>query len=354
MKEKFKNICIVYDADILFALKQMDDVDHKLLIVLKEGKVFGLISVGDIQRAMIAKVPLTEPIYTVLRKDVSFLRQGEDISLEKEKMKKNRNEFMPIVSENNELLDVIFWKDLFPEQKSRLIKKLGIPVVIMAGGKGSRLEPITNVLPKPLIPVGKKTIVEEIMDRFVDAGCCNFHMSVNYKADMMKYYFSSLKASPYTIDYFQEAKPLGTAGSMYLIKDRINSTFFVSNCDIIIDQDLEEIYNYHIDNKNAITIVSVLKHYKIPYGIIETGKQGLLESLSEKPELTFQINSGMYILEAELLGRIPENTFFHITELIENVKEAGMNVGVFPVSEGSWRDIGTWKEFLHNQEISIF
>jgi NDP-sugar pyrophosphorylase family protein len=135
---------------------------------------------------------------------------------------------------------------------------------------------------------------------------------------------------------------------MFLIRDKIRSTFFVSNCDIIIDQDLEEVYNYHKKNNNIVTIVSVLKHYKIPYGTIETGAQGLLERLSEKPELTFQINSGMYILEPEVLDYIPINEFFHITELIKKVKLKGENVGVFPVSEGSWKDIGDWGEYLQH------
>ncbi len=346
MQEKYKDICVNYDAEILSALKQMDAVDHKLLIVMKQDKVLGLISIGDIQRALIAKIELSSPIFSILRKDATFLRQGEDISLEKEKMKKKRNEFMPIVSENNDLLEVIFWDDLFEEKVKENRRQLDIPVVIMAGGKGSRLKPITNVLPKPLIPVGEKSILEEIMDRFVNAGCNKFYMSVNYKADMLKYYFSSLKDSPYQIEYFQEDQPLGTAGSMYLIKNKIDTPFFVSNCDIIIDQDLSEIYDYHRSNGNAITLVSVLKHYKIPYGTLETGERGLLLSLSEKPELTFQINSGMYILEPYLLDDIPDNTFFHITDLIEKVKGSGRNVGVFPVSEGSWKDIGEWSEYL--------
>src|SRR5690606_21978469 len=112
------------------------------------------------------------------------------------------------------------------------------------------------------------------------------------------------------------------------------------------DQDYSEILNYHKENKNEITVVSTLKHYSIPYGTIETTKGGMLTSLEEKPELTFQINSGMYLLEPSLLNEIPGNEFFHITDLIHNVKNSGRNVGVFPVSEGSWRDIGEWSEYL--------
>ena len=132
---------------------------------------------------------------------------------------------------------------------------------------------------------------------------------------------------------------------MFLIKEKIDRTFFVSNCDILIDQDLEEIYNYHINNSNLITVVSALKNYKIPYGTLETELNGILKKIDEKPEIVFQINTGMYILEPEVLNFIPENVFFHITDLIEKVMKSKGRVGVFPVSENSWRDVGNWKDY---------
>jgi NDP-sugar pyrophosphorylase family protein len=221
----------------------------------------------------------------------------------------------------------------------------------MAGGKGTRLKPITNILPKALIPIGESTILEHIMDRFAGIGCLNFHLSVNYKADMIRHYFKALNHPDYKISYFEEEKPLGTVGSLYLLKGKINQTFFISNCDIIIEEDYGEIYNYHKENKNEITIVAALKHYPIPYGTIETGNNGILLSLSEKPELTFKINSGMYILEPHLINDIPENTFYHITDLIDKVKSEGGKVGVFPVSENSWQDIGDWDEYLSTANI---
>ncbi len=144
--------------------------------------------------------------------------------------------------------------------------------------------------------------------------------------------------------YLEE--PLGTAGSLYLLKGKINNTFFISNCDIIIEEDYGEIYNYHKKNQNELTIVAALKHYAIPYGTLETGDNGILQKLHEKPELVFKINSGMYILEPHLLKEIPENKIFHITKLIENIKKRGGKVGVFPVSENSWKDIGEWSAYL--------
>ena len=139
---------------------------------------------------------------------------------------------------------------------------------------------------------------------------------------------------------------MGTAGSLSLIKEKINNTFFINNCDIIIEQDYSEILDYHKKNNNEITIVAALKHISIPYGTLETGENGILLEISEKPEYTFKINSGMYVLEPQLINEIPENTFYHITDLIEKVRSRNGKVGVFPVSEKSWVDIGNWNEYI--------
>jgi NDP-sugar pyrophosphorylase family protein len=139
--------------------------------------------------------------------------------------------------------------------------------------------------------------------------------------------------------------PLGTAGSLYLLKDNIRTTFFVTNCDIIVDQNYEDILSYHFDNKNEITIVAALKHYAVPYGTLTSREDGLLHSIQEKPELIFKINAGFYILEPQLLEEIPQRKFYHITNLIEKLLVNNRRVGVFPVSEKSWIDIGTWDEY---------
>ena len=183
------------------------------------------------------------------------------------------------------------------------------------------------------------------MDKFCDAGCNTFYLSINYKAEMIKYYFSTLQKDIYHISYLQEEKALGTAGSLHLLKGKINSTFFLSNCDILVNQEISDIYEYHRTIKNEITIVAALKNYSIPYGILETSKDGLLQSITEKPELTFKINTGLYILEPHLINEIPENEFFHITSLIDKLQKEKRKVGVFPVSEKSWRDIGEWNEY---------
>jgi len=262
-------------------------------------------------------------------------------------MKERRNDFMPIIDDEKRVVDVIFWDDLFESKREKENPNLKLPVVIMAGGKGSRLRPLTNVLPKPLIPIGNQTMLEDIMDRFVDSGCNEFYISVNYKAETIKQYFQNLQNPLYKISFFQEDIPLGTAGSLHLLKDKINSTFFVSNCDIIIDEDYAEILRYHRQSGNEITVVAAIKNYAIPYGTLETGSSGRLQSIQEKPDITFKINTGMYILEPHIIREIPENEFYHITTLIDKLIKDSRKVGVFPINEGSWTDIGNWEEYLN-------
>lgn len=345
-KEVIDKISIAPSVTILAALKIMDSQKCKLLMVVENGVFLSLLSIGDIQRAIIANIPLTEPVSGILRSETRVAFDTDDRDCVIAGMKERRNEFMPVLNNRKEIVDVIFWEDIIVNEQPVSKAQLDLPVVIMAGGYGTRLRPLTNVLPKPLIPIGEKTMVEDIMHRFFEYGCSNFFLSVNYKADFIRYYLDTNADHDYVISYFQEDKPLGTAGSLYLLKDRIHSTFFVSNCDIIVNDDYAEMLNYHRSNKNEITIIAAVKTFNIPYGTLETGVEGILNNLQEKPELTYKINTGMYIIEPDILDEIPEDKFFHITHLMENLVKQGRRVGVYPINEGSWIDIGNWDEYI--------
>ena len=345
MNHILQNRSIAPSRSLLDAMKAMDMQKVKTLFVFDGDHFEGLLTLGDIQRAIIKNIALTESVGRIMNKNkiYGYIAEGEDAI--KEKMRRMRAEVMPIVDEKGDLVDVWFWGDLF--KKSELVEreKIDLPVVIMAGGKGSRLKPITNVIPKPLVPVGDKTILEVIMDQFEEIGCHKFYMSVNYKADMIKYYLSQLP-NKYDIEFFQEEKPLGTIGSVSLLKDKIHTSFFVSNCDSINEQDYRDVWDYHVSNHNDMTIVTMIKSFKIPYGVIETGEDGLMVTLREKPEQTYQVNTGVYILNPECIAEIPEGEFFHITQLMEKVKVRGGRVGCFPISEHAWTDMGEWPEYL--------
>lgn len=345
--ERIKELSISKSTTLREALKRMDDIGRKLLIVLDDNdKFFSLISIGDIQRAIIHNKDIGESVKNVLRENVRVAGENDDIEKIKQRMRVRRNEFMPIISQKGTILKIILWEDLFEHKRPESNKKYDLPVIIMAGGEGRRLRPLTNVLPKPLIPLGETTVIEQIMDKFWELGSNRFYISLNYKADLIEYYLNSSKKSNYTINYFRESKPLGTAGSLNLLKDKINETFFISNCDILIDQDYSEILDYHIKNQNEITIVAALKNFAIPYGVLNTGEYGTLKGIDEKPDLTFKINTGLYVLEPHLINEIPIDTFFHITRLIEKIIERNGRIGVFPISDGSWKDIGEWNEYL--------
>jgi dTDP-glucose pyrophosphorylase len=343
--EQISQRFIENNSTILQALQKMDRINKKLLLVLKKGQFIGVLSIGDVQKAIISNHSFDVPIERIMRKEFVYATTANGRRSVLELMKKQRIECMPIVNETGALVDAYMWEDVFEELAPHPQADLGLPVVIMAGGKGTRLKPLTNVFPKPLIPFENKTIIESIMDKFCQVGCNEFYLSVNYKAEIIKYYFSSLKNSPYKIDYIQETKPLGTAGSLHLLKGRLNSTFFVSNCDIVIEQDYADILDYHQAYGNEITVVAAIKNYAIPYGILETEDGGKLSGIIEKPDITYKINTGFYIFEPHLLDEIPENEFYNLTTLIDKLIKEKRKVGVFPISERSWKDIGEWKEY---------
>jgi dTDP-glucose pyrophosphorylase len=346
------NLIIQKSSSIIATMKQMDSVRHKSLLAFDDDKFYSIVTIGDLQRAIIANYDLNTSISEIINvKDKQYAYTSESIEEIKRRMLQIRCEYMPVLDKEGNLVDVYSWFDLFPTVSAEDNREpIDLPVVIMAGGLGTRLKPLTNVLPKPLIPIGDKTILEEILDQFEDIGCKNFYLSVNYKSDMIRYYLNHLEHK-YSIEYFEETKPLGTIGSVSLLKGKISTPFFVSNCDIIIDQDYRDVYEYHINNKNELTIVTAMKSFEIPYGVIETGKDGLMTGLQEKPDVTYMINTGVYILNPECIDEIPDNSFFHITQLIERIKKRGGRIGCYPVSEYAWRDMGEWSEYLKETKV---
>ena len=339
---KYKNI-IDIDSTIINALKVMNNSSMNLLVIVEKDKFIGLLSIGDIRRAILKNINLNQvKISTILRDDILIAKSNESIESIKEKMLKDLIICMPVVDNNNNLKNIYYWDELFSDKKK--LEPMSVDVVIMAGGKGTRMRPLTNIIPKPLIPIGEKPIIEIIIDNFMKHQVKNFYISVNYKAKMIEDYLQSKESKQCNLTYFTEDKPLGTIGSLYLIKEKLKRTLFVSNCDIIIDEDYADILQYHREHGNDITIVSAIKHLSMPYGVMETGEDGILVGMSEKPEFSFQINTGMYLLEPSILKELPDNEFYHITDLIEKIKGKG-KVGVFPVAEKSWHDIGQWKEY---------
>ncbi len=339
-------ILIPPETTLFEALEIMDRVERKLLVICDNTmKFYGVISVGDIQRAILGKRDLNSAVVESVRSDIIFARQEDKKELIKGRMTKDRIESMPVVNREGILIDIIDWEEIFEDEETINKDEVMFPVVIMAGGEGRRLRPLTNIIPKPLIPVSSKTIIEEIMEKFARVGCREFYLSLNYKAQLIKDYFSN-KTTDYEICYVEEEEPLGTAGSLYLFKERLKNTFFMTNCDILFDVELAELVKYHKENNNLVTIVSVIKSYSIPYGTIETKENGMLTCLTEKPDYIYQINSGLYVLEPEVFSYIEDNEYLHLPDLIQRILGQNGRVGVFPIPEGCWTDMGNWDEYL--------
>ena len=242
------------------------------------------------------------------------------------------------------LKNVILLESLLEENERKINKKLSLPVIIMAGGIGSRMEPFTKVLPKPLIPVNGKPIIEHIIDNFLQNGCSDFHLTINYKSKILRAYFSELKKD-YSISFQEEKKPLGTAGSLKFFSGKFDKPIFITNCDIIVKTDYNSFYDFHIDGNFDISLVASMKQYEIPYGTCELDSNGNLFKIDEKPSYNFLVNTGLYIINPDLLNIIPNDKFFDITTLIKKCKEINKKVGVYPVGDDSWIDVGQWDEF---------
>lgn len=338
-----ERIIVFPTVTIREALKIIDEVAHKTVVVANADKsLCGVVTDGDIRRWILKNGNIEDNISSVMNSNPVVLTPGYLVKDAQAIMLDKMIEAIPVVDDERKIIDICFWRDIF-ESHSKPRVQFNFPIVIMAGGKGTRLHPFTKILPKPLIPIGDKPIIEHIVDKFRSYGCRDFHVTVNYKAGMMRAYFADIEKD-YNVSFLEESKPLGTGGSLHMLDGILNQTFFVSNCDILIDADYSDMLRLHKEKKNQITMVASLKHYTIPYGVISLNENELVKKITEKPELTWLVNTGMYILEPETLRDIPKESFFHITDLINRYLSEGRNVGVYPVSEKAWMDMGQMEE----------
>jgi dTDP-glucose pyrophosphorylase len=329
--KEIKDFIIDEDASLIDAMRQLDNVARKVLFVLRKGRLAAAVTDGDIRRWILKKGVLESRVKQIANYNPKYLFVNKK-SMAHDFMVMNSLEALPIVNEDLSIESIVFWDDSQINTK----KSLNLPVVIMAGGLGTRLYPYTKILPKPLIPIGEIPIVEHIINDFYDYSINRFYMIVNHKKNMIKAYFSEIKHN-YELTFVDEDKPLGTGGGLSLLKGMIDKTFILSNCDILIKEDYQKIVNFH--NNNTITMICSLKNVKIPYGVVEIGIDGSIEKMREKPELSFFTNTGIYIVEPEVIDELEEiNIGF--PDIIEKNKQLGRKVGIYPISEDSWMDMG--------------
>lgn len=317
-----------------------------ILFILDENDVvLSCITDGDIRRFLLAGGTLSDNATEAANKQP---RVAKDIN-EARKLYHFKNWVaIPIVDNEGTLVDV-FIGDTDNEKPH---KALDIPIVINAGGKGTRLDPFTKILPKPLIPIGDTPIIELIMKEYQSYKCDSFSIIVNYKKDLIKAYFLDCE-DDYDITWYDEDKPLGTGGGLSLLRGSLNETFIFSNCDALLTADYDKILTFHRQNENVITMVCAYKNISIPYGVVEMGVDGIIEDMKEKPEMSVLTNTGIYIVEPEVLEDIEDNVAIGFPDIVDREKAKGKKVAAYPISESDWMDMGQLPE-LEKMRMKLY
>ena len=241
----------------------------------------------------------------------------------------------PIINENNYLIDFIFVNEIVGRANN---------VVIMAGGLGSRLKELTNKIPKPMLKVGHKPLIEHVISMFTYHGFNKFILCVNYKADVIKKYFGDGHKFGITISYIEEKNRLGTGGALSLINKNLKEPFFVVNADVLSSVDYVDLLNFHIENKSIATMCSVDKSFQIPYGVVSVNNKSDFVAIDEKPSLKFRVNAGIYVFNYETLERVPKNQFFDLPDLFNRLMTIGKTTKVYKIDK-AWVDIGKLSDF---------
>lgn len=330
------------------AMQQIDKNAFGILFLVDDSnKLAGCITDGDVRRYLLAGGKMSGAAIDAANKKP---RVAKDIDEARHLYHKKNYIVIPVVNDEGVIVNLYNGEDGIKNQKAR--NPLNIPVVINAGGKGTRLDPFTRVLPKPLIPVGDLPIIELIMQEYQTYSCDEFHVIVNYKKDLMKAYFADNERQ-YNISWYDEEKPLGTGGGLSLLRGKFDSTFFFANCDALLTANYESVLKFHKENGNAITMVCAYKNMNIPYGVVEMGVNGAIEDMKEKPLMSFLTNTGIYIVEPEVIDFIEDDEAIGFPDIVTRVKESGKKAAVFPVSENDWMDMGQLSE-LEKMRVKLY
>ena len=348
-----KNLFISPTSTIKETIKKFNEVGEKVLIVVDENNhLLGTITDGDIRRYILNMGKIEGTIENVYNKNPRFIYPYESKEKAKQIMLENKIEILPVIDNQRKVVDFIVWTDLFENKFEyyQFTEKIDIPVVIMAGGKGTRLDPFTKVLPKPLLPVKDKTILEHIIESFKKFGFYKFILILNYKGKLIESYFNSIDKD-YSVEFLWEDDFYGTAGALYLLKDVDTQHFFVSNCDILLKINYMDVLKTHKQLKSDFTTITSIKHYKVPYGVVETEKNNFVKKINEKPEMTFQINTGVYLINKNTLDYIPEKKYLDMPNLIHLLIENKQKVLAYLINESDYFDTGQWDEYKKTLKI---
>ena len=332
------------NQSLLEALTQINALQQGPLVLFvldDEERMVGTLTDGDARRALIAGVNVQEKVSVVMHSNFNFIREGEgNIVAQLHRQRELHMRLVPILDQNNRISDIINLEEF--------ITKLPIDAVLMAGGKGERLRPLTEKTPKPLLPVGGKAIIDHNIDRLISYGVQHISVTVNYLKEQIEEHF----AQPHNgvqVQTVREPKFLGTIGSIKFVKEFYNDTVLVMNSDVFTNINLEDFYLHFIEHNAVMSVAAIPYTVSVPYGIFDLNGRDI-NGLIEKPTYNYYANAGIYLIKREALDEIPEDTFFHSTDLIEKLISENKKVIRFPLN-GTWIDIGNPQEYQKANEL---
>jgi dTDP-glucose pyrophosphorylase len=337
MKDWRKTL-IAPSATILEAIRVIDTAALQIALVVDEnGLLLGVITDGDVRKAILNGTSLNNQAHVIMNRDfttVNTLANREEML---DLMKKKDIKHMPIVDKNGTVVDLKVIIDLIDELKKDNW------VVIMAGGAGARLRPLTDDRPKPLLEVGGKPILETILENFVSFGFRSFFISVNYKSEMIENFCGDGCKWGVEINYLREKKKMGTAGALSLLPARPEKPLIIINADLLTNVNIQQLLDFHVEHRAAATMCVQDYHFEVPYGVIKIN-QHRIKGLDEKPVQRFFVNAGIYVLEPAVLDVIPTQESFDMTELFTRLIDQGFETVAFPIRE-YWMDIGRVEDY---------
>jgi dTDP-glucose pyrophosphorylase len=347
-----KQNTIKQNSTLIDAVRTIESSAKRLAVVIdQETRVIGTLTDGDIRRSVLDGYDLNTPVTKAMNKKPIVSRAGVSDSVLQKILIKNQIRSIPIVDEDNRYLRTLYETQLYKKDSIPSIEKTFIAAVIMAGGEGSRLRPLTEKIPKPMVDINGIPLLERQIRGLEKTGIKNIYISINYLGQIIKDHFLDGSNFGVKIHYLQEDKKLGTAGALSLLPSLDeNGTLLLMNGDIFTKSDFVNLYHFHKEHKSSITMSAIDYHVRIPYGVIERNAAKVTD-LKEKPSQRFFCNAGIYAISTKILKKVPAEKFWNMTDFIELCLRDKDNISVFPVHE-YWTDIGTVDDLENARKIS--
>ena len=324
-------------ATLRDAIVVIDRCASQIALVTSSGRLLGIVTDGDVRRFLLCGGNLDDSVSELMCTDFTHIAHSANENSGYDLMREKGLRHLPMLDERGRILRLLKMEDVLAG------KSLPNKVVIMAGGEGRRLRPLTNQCPKPMLRLGNKPILEKIIENCMSSGFREFYISVNYLGSQISDYFGDGSQWGASIHYLHEQQPLGTAGALSLIEDNLSFPFLVLNADVLTDIDYERVIAFHQEENATLTVCVHEYETKIPFGVVGLDGTRVL-SLTEKPVRRDFINSGVYVLNPGLLSFVPKNQMFNMTDLIEKTLLRGVKVSGFPIHE-YWLDVGHPQSF---------